>query len=102
MVIAIRSVCQRIRKKWTLPSVIVFFDPTSESSYEPDSGDFVKKTPDCRKISKIFDDIENILGKLLDIAELTSVVVDSDNDQKNFEEAARGQREGGDEVKPSL
>ena len=42
------------------------------------------------------------LGKLLDIAELTSVVVDSDNDQKNFEEAARGQREGGDEVKPSL
>ena len=102
MVIAIRSVCQRIRKKWTLPSVIVFFDPTSESSYEPDSGDFVEKTPDCRKISKIFDDIENILGKLLDIAELTSVVVDSDNDQKNFEEAARGQREGGDEVKPSL
>ena len=60
MVIAIRSVCQRIHKKQTLPSVIVFFDPTSESSYEPGSGDFVEKTLDCRKISKIFDDIENI------------------------------------------
>ena len=61
MVIAIRSFCQRIHKNRTLPYVIVFFDPTSESSYEPDSGDFVEKTPDCRKISKIFDDIENII-----------------------------------------
>ena len=58
MVIAIRSVCQRIRKKWTLPSVIVFFDPTSESAYEPD---FVMKSREMSKTIQNYQNYQNVV-----------------------------------------
>ena len=58
MWIAIRSFCQRIHKNRTLPSVIVFFDPTSESAYEPD---FVMKSREMPKTIQNYQNYQNVV-----------------------------------------
>ena len=58
MRITIRSFCQRIHKNRTLPSVIVFFDPTSESAYEPD---FVMKSREMPKTIQNYQNYQNVV-----------------------------------------